>query len=77
MVNDAEKFKDEDNKLKNRISAKNGMENNCFNIKTTTEKNDKNNSTGEQEENGDETPFTFGLLVGGSGTDAKQSNHCD
>ena len=37
MVNDAEKFKDEDNKLKNRISAKNGMENNCFNIKTTTE----------------------------------------
>ena len=38
MVNDAEKFKDEDNKLKNRISAKNGMENNCFNIKTTTEK---------------------------------------
>ena len=37
MVNDAEKFKDEDNKLKNRISAKNGLENNCFNMKTTTE----------------------------------------
>merc|ERR1711988_747347 len=37
MVNDAEKFKDEDNKQKDRISAKNGMEGYCFNMKTTIE----------------------------------------
>merc|ERR1719381_207574 len=31
----AEKFKDEDNKQKDRISAKNGLESYCFNMKTT------------------------------------------
>ena len=34
MVNDAEKFKDEDAKQKDRISAKNGLESYCFNMKT-------------------------------------------
>merc|ERR1712095_30014 len=37
MVNDAEKFKEEDNKQKDRISAKNGLESYCFNMKTTIE----------------------------------------
>merc|ERR1711874_10789 len=37
MVNDAEKFKDEDNKQKDRISAKNGLESYCFNMKTTVD----------------------------------------
>ena len=37
MVNDAEKFKDEDDKQKDRISAKNGLESYCFNMKTTME----------------------------------------
>ena len=37
MVNDAEKFKDDDNKQKERISAKNGLESYCFNMKTTME----------------------------------------
>merc|ERR1719189_3192581 len=35
MVNDAEKFKEEDDKQKERISAKNGLESYCFNMKTT------------------------------------------
>merc|ERR1711902_395323 len=35
MVNDAEKFKDEDDKQKERISAKNNLEAYCFNIKST------------------------------------------
>merc|ERR1711915_1152264 len=35
MVNDAEKFKAEDDKQKERISAKNGLESYCFNMKTT------------------------------------------
>merc|ERR1712033_138648 len=35
MVNDAEKFKDEDDKQKERISAKNGLESYCFNMKST------------------------------------------
>merc|ERR1712040_9281 len=34
MVSEAEKFKDEDNKQKERISAKNGLESYCFNMKT-------------------------------------------
>merc|ERR1712114_135134 len=35
MVNDAEKFKAEDEKQKERISAKNGLESYCFNMKST------------------------------------------
>jgi len=37
MVNDAEKFKADDEKQKERISAKNGLESYCFNMKTTIE----------------------------------------
>jgi len=37
MVNDAENFKAEDDKQKDRISAKNGLESYCFNMKTTLE----------------------------------------
>ena len=35
MINDAEKFKADDEKQKERISAKNGLESYCFNMKTT------------------------------------------
>jgi len=35
MVNDAEKFKGEDEKIKKRIEAKNGLENYCFSMKNT------------------------------------------
>merc|ERR1712133_19205 len=35
MVNDAEKYKAEDDKQKERISAKNGLESYCFNMKST------------------------------------------
>merc|ERR1739844_627079 len=37
MVNGAEKFKADDEKQKERISAKNGLESYCFNMKTTIE----------------------------------------
>merc|ERR1719361_2468813 len=37
MVTDAEKFKADDEKQKDRISAKNGLESYCFNMKTTIE----------------------------------------
>merc|ERR1712210_373925 len=37
MVNDADKFRAEDEKQKERISAKNGLESYCFNMKTTIE----------------------------------------
>merc|ERR1712061_133484 len=37
MVNDAEKFKAEDDKQKDRVSAKNNLESYCFNMKTTIE----------------------------------------
>merc|ERR1712130_1059928 len=35
MVNDAEKYKADDDKQKERISAKNGLESYCFNMKST------------------------------------------
>merc|ERR1740136_224665 len=37
MVTDAEQFKAEDEKQKERITAKNGLESYCFNIKSTVE----------------------------------------
>merc|ERR1711993_233781 len=37
MVNDAEKYKHEDDKQRDRISAKNGLESYCFNMKSTME----------------------------------------
>merc|ERR1719270_1002490 len=37
MVNDAEKFKAEDDLQKERIAAKNGLESYCFNMKSTVE----------------------------------------
>jgi len=37
MVSDAERFKADDEKQKERISAKNGLESYCFNMKTTIE----------------------------------------
>merc|ERR1719203_828445 len=37
MVNDADKFKEEDEKQKERITAKNGLESYCFNMKSTME----------------------------------------
>merc|ERR1712149_55122 len=37
MVADAEKFKAEDDKQKERIGAKNGLESYCFNMKSTIE----------------------------------------
>merc|ERR1712121_309569 len=37
MVADAEKFKDEDDKQKDRIAAKNGLESYIFNLKSTIE----------------------------------------
>jgi len=37
MVNDADKFRAEDEKQKERISAKNGLESYCFQMKTTIE----------------------------------------
>merc|ERR1711879_259171 len=37
MVADAEKFKAEDDKQKDRIAAKNGLESYCFNMKSTME----------------------------------------
>ncbi|CAH1738001.1 unnamed protein product [Aphis gossypii] len=37
MVNDAEKYKNEDEQQKNVIAAKNGLESYCFNMKSTME----------------------------------------
>merc|ERR1712112_448908 len=49
MVNDAEKFKDDDEKQKERISAKNNLESYCFNMKTTIEDEKVKDKIGEDE----------------------------
>merc|ERR1719205_544074 len=40
MVNDAERFKDEDDKQKERIAAKNGLESYIFNLKSSLDNED-------------------------------------
>jgi len=35
MVRDAEKYKDEDEKMKAQVEAKNGLESLCFSLKST------------------------------------------
>merc|ERR1712158_350578 len=47
MVSDAEKFKAEDDKQKDRISAKNGLESYCFNMKTTLDDDKVNDKCDE------------------------------
>merc|ERR1711933_596845 len=47
MVNDAEKFKDEDDKQKERISAKNGLESYIFNLKSTLDQEEVNKKLDE------------------------------
>ena len=49
MVNDAETFKADDGKQKERISAKNGLESYCFNMKTTMEDDNVKDKIAEDE----------------------------
>jgi len=49
MVNDAETFKADDEKQKERISAKNGLESYCFNMKTTMEDDNVKDKIAEDE----------------------------
>merc|ERR1712083_219923 len=49
MVNDADKFKAEDEKQKERISAKNGLESYCFNMKSSMEEENLKEKISEDE----------------------------
>merc|ERR1711883_20765 len=49
MVEEAEKFKAEDDKQKERISAKNGLESYCFNMKTTLDDEKVKDKTSEDD----------------------------
>merc|ERR1712170_162394 len=49
MVADAEKFKAEDDKQKERIAAKNGLESYCFNMKSTMEDEKLKDKIGEDD----------------------------
>merc|ERR1711902_268744 len=51
MVNDAEKFKADDEKQKERIAAKNGLESYCFNMKSTMEDENLKAKISEEEKN--------------------------
>ena len=49
MVNDADKFKAEDEKQKERISAKNGLESYCFNMKSSMDEENLKEKISEDE----------------------------
>merc|ERR1711953_1305945 len=49
MVEDSEKFKDDDDKQKEKISAKNGLESYCFNIKSSVEDSNIKDKLSESE----------------------------
>merc|ERR1719189_2158019 len=49
MVNDADKFKAEDEKQKERISAKNGLESYCFNMKSSMDEENLKEKISEEE----------------------------
>jgi len=49
MVSDAEKFKADDEKQKERISAKNGLESYCFQMKTTVEEDNVKDKISEDD----------------------------
>merc|ERR1712062_603002 len=49
MVNESEKFKDDDDKQKEKISAKNGLESYCFNIKSSIEDSNIKDKLSESE----------------------------
>merc|ERR1712215_264016 len=51
MVNDAEKFKADDEKQKERISAKNSLESYCFNMKSTVEDDKFKDKVPEEDRN--------------------------
>merc|ERR1712098_1005595 len=51
MVNDAEKYKAEDDKQKDRIGAKNGLESYCFNMKSTIEDEKLKDKISEEDRN--------------------------
>merc|ERR1711992_455032 len=49
MVNDAEKYKNEDEKQKNRIASKNGLESYAFQMKSTLEQDQVKKTLGDSE----------------------------
>merc|ERR1739845_206212 len=49
MVQDSEKFKEEDNKQKERVDAKNNLKSYCFNIKSTLEDNASQGKISEED----------------------------
>merc|ERR1712212_615750 len=49
MVNDADKFKAEDEKQRERIAVKNGLESYCFNMKSTMDDEKLNGKLGKQD----------------------------
>merc|ERR1711977_801108 len=51
MVDESEKFKDDDEKQKEKIDAKNGLESYCFNIKSTIEDSNIKDKLPESERN--------------------------
>ena len=70
MVQDAEKFKDQDDQVKKRIEAKNGLENYCFQIKNTMNDEKLNDKFTDEDKKTIEEISAAGLQFVNSATDA-------
>ena len=51
MVNDADKYRDEDEKQRERVSSKNALESYCFNMKQTVEEEKVKDKISEKDRN--------------------------
>ena len=70
MVQDAEKFKDQDDQVKKRIEAKNGLENYCFQIKNTMNDEKLKDKFTDEDKKTIEEISAAGLQFVNSATDA-------
>ena len=74
MVNDAEKFKADDEKIKARVEAKNGLENYCYSMKNTlSEENLKDKFTDDDKKTiEDATKDALQWMEGNENADATE-----
>ena len=75
MVQDAERFKDEDEKTRKRVDAKNGLENYCFQVKNTLSDEKMQDKFSEEEKQSIDDVVRDGLQLLESNTDAEAAEY--
>merc|ERR1712183_1107613 len=75
MVQDAEQFKEEDEKTRKKVNAKNGLENYCFQVKNTLNDEKMQDKFSEEEKQSIEAVVRDGLQFLESRTDAEAADY--